>query len=248
MQVAAASTVSICAHNEMQILNMKLHDIEIEVVQKKIKNVYLRVCSKTGYVRVSAPKAMAMEMIRVFVISKLEWIKKQQEKLRTQARKTTREYVDHESHYFQGKRYLLKVVECDSPPGVSLSHSHIVLQIRPHTHDAKRRVILDTWYCQQLKEKISPLIHQWEKKMGVSVSQWRIRKMKTRWGSCSPAHRSIRFNLELAKRPLEHLEYVVVHELVHLLEPSHNQRFIALMDRFLPKWRVYRSDLTVQNF
>jgi predicted metal-dependent hydrolase len=222
---------------------MKLHGIDIEVVQKRIKNIYLSVCPPTGSVRVSAPKRMTLEMIRVFVTSKFNWIKKQQEKLSTQAREVAKEYVEHESHYFNGKHYLLKVVEENAPPCVRLSHPHIILQIRPNTPQVKRRVILEAWYCEQLKEQVSTLVSQWEKKMGVSVSQVVIRKMKTRWGSCSPARRSIRINLELAKRPLEHIEYIVVHELVHLLEPSHNKRFKGFMDQFLPQWRVYRDEL-----
>lgn len=222
---------------------LKLNELDVEVVQKDIKNVHLSVYPPAGRVKVSAPESMAFETIRVYVISKLGWIKKQQEKLRAQAREAPRECIDLESHYFNGTRFLLKVVERDAVPKVSLSHSKIVLQVRPGADEEKKRAVLDAWYREQLKEKVKSLITQWEKKMAVSVAQFTIRKMRTKWGSCSPESRSIRINLELAKKPPECLEYIVVHEMAHLLEPSHNSRFIALMDRFLPKWRFYRDEL-----
>ena len=230
-----------------RIVNCKPEDVcidmEVEVVQKDIKNVHLSVYPPVGHVKVAAPESMEIETIRIYVISKLGWIKKQQEKLRTQVREAPRECVDGESHYFNGKRYLLKVVEREAPPQVSLSHSNIVLQVRHGANDVKKLSVLDEWYRQQLKVKVSSLVAQWEKKMDVSVAQVVIRKMKTKWGSCTAASRSIRINLELAKKPPECLEYIVVHELAHLIEPSHNNRFITLMDRFLPKWRMYRDEL-----
>jgi len=221
----------------------KLNNIDVEVVQKDIKNVHLSVYPPTGRVKVSAPDSMAIETIRVYVISKLGWIKKQQEKLRAQVRETPRECIDRESHYFNGKRFLLVLVERDAVPQVSLSHSKIVLQVRPGSDEVKKRSVLDEWYRQQLKEKISILISQWEKKMKVSVAKYTVRKMKTKWGSCTPESRTIRINLELIKKPPECLEYIIVHELVHLIESTHNDRFIALMDQFLPKWRFYREEL-----
>lgn len=217
--------------------------MDVEIVQKNIKNVHLSVYPPSGHVRVSAPDTMEMDTIRVYVISKLNWIKKQQEKLQAQVRETPRECIDRESHYFNGKRFLLKVIERDAAPQVNLSHSQILLQVRPGADEVKKRAVLEAWYRQQLKEKVSTLITQWEKKMDVSVAYFTIRKMKTKWGSCSPLSRSIRINLELAKKPLECLEYIVVHELVHLLEPSHSSRFIGLMDKFMPKWRLYREEL-----
>ena len=171
------------------------------------------------------------------------WIRKQQQKLRDQERETPREYLDRESHYFWGKRYLLKVLEKEAVPRVQLNHSEIILQVRPGADASKKRYVLDEWHRQQLKEAISPLITKWEKKLNVSVARVVVRKMKTKWGSCTPVTRTIRLNLELAKKPLECLEYVIVHELMHLLEPSHNSRFMALMDQFLPQWRFYREEL-----
>jgi len=221
----------------------KLHDIEVEVVRKRIKHLYLRVDPTSGLVKISAPVAMSLETIRRFLISKLQWIKNQQIKLHTPAQSVPKQYIDDEGHYFNGKRYSLKLVERETPPKVSVSDSQILLHVRPGTKEAQKRAVLDNWYRQQLEEKASALIAFWEKKMNVSVAKFTIRKMKTRWGSCTPRTSTIRINLDLAMRPPECLEYLVVHELVHLLEPSHNHRFKQLMDQFLPKWRVYRKEL-----
>ncbi len=225
------------------MMQIQLGDIVVDVIHKDIKNLHLSVYPPSGSVRISAPEKMNLDTIRVFALSKLGWIKKQQEKLRTQDRETPRECIDRESHYFSGKRYLLEIVECEAPPQVSLSHSKMVLKVRPGANEVKKRTVLDEWYRQQLKEKVGTLITSWENKMDVSVAQFTIRKMKTKWGSCTPESRSIRINLELAKKPPECLEYIVVHELAHLLEPTHNQKFVSLMDQFLPKWRLYRDEL-----
>lgn len=222
---------------------MMLNDIDIEVVQKEIKNIHLSVYPPNGQVKVSAPNNMDLDTLRVFVISKLSWIKQQQAKLRTQKRELARDYIDRESHYFNGKRYLLRVIEKNEAPQVNLDHNEILLQVRPNTEHAKRQSLIDEWYRTQLRQMLSPLIIKWEKKIKVSVSKWTIRKMKTKWGSCSPDSQSIRINLDLAKKPSECLEYIVLHEMVHLLEPSHNTRFITLMDKFMPKWRFYRDEL-----
>lgn len=221
----------------------KLNNLDVEVVQKNIKNVHLSVYPPSGHVKVSAPENMEVETIRVYVISKLGWIKKQQEKLRAQIRETPRECVDRESHYFNGKRYLLKVEEHDAKPQVNLSHSKIILKVRPGASEDKKRTVLDEWYREQLKSALKLLITHWEKKIGVSVKQCNVRKMKTKWGSCTSDTGVIRINLELAKKPSECLEYIVVHELVHLLEPSHNSRFVSLMDQFMPKWRLHKDEL-----
>jgi len=223
--------------------DFKINNMDVVVVQKNIKNVHLSVYPPIGHVRVSAPEQMSLDAIRAYVITKLKWIKKQQEKLCAQEREATREFIDKESHYFNGKSYLLKVVELDAPPKIRLHHSQIELQVRPGSNKETKQEVLEAWYRQQLKQKISALISVWEKKIDVSVSSFIVRKMKTKWGSCSPHNGTIRINLELAKKPAECLEYIVVHELVHLLEPSHNNRFVLLMDRYLPKWRFYRDEL-----
>jgi len=220
---------------------IELGDIEVDVVKKDIKNIHLSVYPPAGKVRISAPLRMDIDTIRVFAITKLGWIKNQQKKLREQQREKPREYLDRESHYVWGKRYLLKVIEKEAAPEVELKHSNMLLQIRPATSDEKKQEILDTWYREQLKEAIPALITKWQPLMGVEVEKFFVRRMKTKWGSCSPGSKSIRLNTDLAKKPPECLEYIVVHEMTHLLEPTHNARFITLMDQFMPKWRFYKD-------
>ena len=222
---------------------IQLGDIAINIVQKNIKNVHLSVYPPDGQVRISAPLRMDVDTIRVFALTKLAWIKKQQKKLQQQARETPREYLDRESHYLWGKRYLLELVEKNARPEVKLEHKKILLQVRPTSSEEKKQSILDNWYREQLKLAIPALIEKWEPLMGVTVEKFFVRKMKTKWGSCRPAANSIRLNTDLIKKPPECLEYVVVHEMVHLLEASHNARFIALMDRFMPKWRFFKEEL-----
>jgi len=225
------------------VTQIKLGDIAVDVVQKDIKNIHLSVYPPAGKVRISAPLRMDIDTIRVFAITKLGWIKSQQKKLLEQARETPREYLDRESHYVWGKRYLLKVIEQDAAPEVELKHSAMLLKIRPATSDIRKQDILDAWYREQLKEVVSALIVKWEPLMGVKVQKFFVQKMKTKWGSCSPASSSIRLNTDLAKKPPECLEYIVVHEMTHLLEPTHNNHFIILMDQFMPKWRFFKEEL-----
>lgn len=225
------------------VTQIQLGDIAVDVVQKGIKNIHLSVHPPTGRVRIAAPLHMKTDTIRVFAISKLGWIKRQQTKLRKQERETPREYLDRESHFCWGKRYLLEVVENYGAANVELKHRTIVLRVRPGANDGKKQSVLDEWYRQQLKAEIQPLIVKWGQHMGVRVARFTVRKMKTMWGSCTPKSRSILINLELAKKPRDCLEYIVVHELVHLLEPTHNRRFISLMDQFMPQWRSHREEL-----
>lgn len=220
-----------------------LGDIAVDVVKKDIKNVHLSVYPPHGKVRIAAPLHMKLDTIRVFAISKLAWIKQQQEKLRKQERQAPREYSNRESHYVWGKRYLLKVVEHKAPPAVSITHGKLVLHLRPGASQDKRHSVLDKWFREQLKVETRQLIEKWAPHIGVAEPLFTARKMKTKWGSCTPEANSILVNLELAKKPPECLEYIVVHELTHLLEPSHNARFIALMTQFMPKWRHYRDEL-----
>lgn len=222
---------------------IQLGKIDVDITHKEIKNIHLSVYPPTGTVRISAPLHMSLDTIRVFALSRLEWIRKQQKKLQEQERETPREYLDRESHYLWGKRYLFKVVEKDSVPSVNLKHSEMVLQVRPGADADKRGAVLNEWYRSQLKKAISPLVSKWEKKLGVTMARIIVQKMKTKWGSCNPESGIIRLNLELAKKPPECLEYIVVHELLHLIEPTHNGRFIALMDQHLPKWKFYREEL-----
>ncbi len=222
---------------------LKIGDIQIDVVQKNIKNIHLSVHPPTGRVRISAPLSMNLDTIRVYAISKLSWIRKHQRKFRDQDREAPREFINRESHYFKGKRYLLRVIEQDVAPKVVLKHRHIDLYVRPGANLAKRKAIMDRWYRERLKEAIPPLIAKWEKKIKVHINEFGVKKMRTKWGSCNIAARRIWLNLELAKKPVECLEYIIVHEMVHLLERSHNDKFKSLMDKVMPKWRFYRDEL-----
>jgi predicted metal-dependent hydrolase len=224
-------------------VRLELGKIAVDVLKKDIKNVHLSVYPPTGKVRISAPLRMNLDTIRVFAISKLDWIKQQQHKLREQERESPREYLDCESHYVWGKRYLLKVIENDAAPKVQLQHNKIRLHLRPASPTGRKQEVLEAWYREMLKEAVPPLIAKWEPLLGVKVNQFFVQRMKTKWGSSNPGTCSIRLNTDLVKKPQECLEYIVVHEMVHFLEPTHNARFIVLMDRFMPKWPFYRDGL-----
>ncbi len=226
-----------------QVSQIRLGDVALDVVLKDIKNVHLSVHPPTGRVRISAPRRMSLDTLRVFAISKLDWIKQQQAKLRQQEREEPRDYVDRESHYVWGRRYLLSVTESDAPPAIELSHRRMLLRVRPGTARGKREALVEAWYRQQLKAAVPPLLARWQPLMGVRVERFFVQRMKTKWGSCNPGARTIRLNTELAKKPPECLEYIVVHELAHLLEPTHNARFVGLMDRFMPQWQFHRQVL-----
>ena len=225
------------------VTQIALGDILVDVVKKDIKNIHLSVYPPSGKVRLSAPLRMENDTIRVFALSKLGWIRQQQKKLCEQERETPREYLDRESHYFWGKRYLLKIVEREAVPTVEWTHHEILLQVRPGSSDAKKQEVLEEWYREALKAAVLSLIAKWEPSLGVKVEKFFVQSMKTKWGSCSPRSGYIRLNTDLAKKPPECLEYIVVHEMIHLLEPTHNTRFLALMERFMPRWQFYRAEL-----
>ncbi len=225
------------------MLKIDLGNITADVELKEIKNVHLSVYPPNGRVRISAPKRMDLDTIRIFAISKLGWIKRQQTKLRNQQRESPREYSTRESHYYLGRRYLLKVIELDGKPSVDIMHDNLVMQVRPGTSTEQRHTILQEWYRTQLKAIIPEYIEKWEKKMGVTVSEYGIKKMKTKWGTCNADARRIWLNLELAKKPIQCIEYIIVHEMIHLLERSHNDRFVFLMDKFLSQWRHLKDEL-----
>jgi predicted metal-dependent hydrolase len=222
---------------------IQLGHIGVDVVRKDIKNVHLSVHPPTGRVRIAAPERMSLNTVRVFAIAKLPWIKKQQRKLREQERETAREYLDRESHYVWGQRYLLKVVEADHPASVELNHGRMILRVRQGADKARRQTTVEEWYREQLRKAVPPLIEKWERLTGVKVRRVFVQRMKTKWGSCNDRAGSIRVNTDLARKPMECLEYIVVHEMVHLLEPTHSERFIELMDRFMPKWQSHRDAL-----
>ncbi|MDQ8207329.1 SprT family zinc-dependent metalloprotease [Coraliomargarita sp. SDUM461003] len=229
---------------------IKLGELTCDVLRKDIKNVHLSVHPPTGRVTVAAPEHMKLDTIRVYVISKLGWIQAQQRKMAEQDRETPREYLERESHYLWGKRYLLSIIEAERPPEITLSHQKLLLRIRPGSSQAKREAILEEWYREQLKAELPKLIKKWESRLEVEVKKFYVRRMKTKWGSCTHHRGTIRLNTELTKKPKSCLEYLVVHEMVHLLEPTHNERFVGLMDRHLPNWRHTRNvlnDLPVRH-
>ncbi|GKS65559.1 metal-dependent hydrolase [Nitrospira sp.] len=222
---------------------IQLGNIAVDVVMKDVKNVHLSVHPPMGRVRIAAPSRMSLDTIRVFAISKLSWIKRQQKKLREQERETPREYLNRENHYLWGKRYLLTVQKKDGTPSIELRHRRILLSVRPGASAERKQKLFEAWHRQQLKQAVLPVLAKWQPLMGVTVSRVFVQRMKTKWGSCTPTARHIRLNTELAKKPPECLEYIVVHEMAHLLEPTHTRRFIAVMDRFMPRWQFYRQVL-----
>ncbi len=225
------------------VAHLDIGGTSIDVVRKDVKHIHLTVHPPEGRVRLTAPSRIRMETLRAYAIGKLGWIRQQQRKLISQRREAPREYVERESHYVWGKRYLLAVVEVDEPPGVTIRHSRLELRVRPGSDLARRRVLLDAWYREQLRLAMPRLLAKWQAQIGVEVERVHIQRMRTKWGSCNPGKRSIRLNTELAKKPRQYLEYIVVHELVHLIEPTHNARFLLLMDRCMPQWQFYREAL-----
>jgi predicted metal-dependent hydrolase len=220
-----------------------LGDIAVDVIRKDIKNVHLSIHPPTGRVRIAAPERMSVDTIRVFAIAKLGWIKRHQKKFRQQERETPREYLERESHYVWGRRYLLKLIEEEAPPRIELKHNRLILRTRPDATKQSKEAVLHKWYREQVREAVPSMIEKWQRLMLVTVDNFFVQRMKTKWGSCNDERRTIRLNSELAKKPREFLEYIVVHEMVHLFERKHNQRFIALMDQFMPKWESYRDSL-----
>jgi len=226
---------------------MTIRGIEVLVLRKKIKNLHLNVLPPNGVVRVSVPLNMNDDAIHTFLATRLSWIKKQQAKFKGQERQTIRKFVSGESHYFLGKRYLLEVQYTDSKPKEPkveiVNKKKIVLKVKPGSDSKKREQVLQNWYRKRLREILTPMIKNWQKIIGVKVNFWGIRQMKTKWGSCNEKTKRIWFNLELIKKPEYCIEYVVVHELAHLLERTHNDRFVQLMDKHLPKWRSTKDEL-----
>lgn len=231
---------------------LEISDFIIDVVRKGIKNMHLSVYPPTGRVRIAAPLNIDDEAVRLFAISKLSWIKKNQRKFEKQERQSPRTFTERESHYFQGKRYLLRITEHEAPPKVVIkTKTHIDLFVRPDTSAEQRHSILNEWYRKQLKNQIPVLIDKWEKIIGVTVSEWGVKQMKTKWGTCNIEQKRIWVNLELAKKPINCLEYIIVHEMIHLLERHHNEYFLAYLDKYLSKWKVYKAelnDLPLSNF
>ena len=222
---------------------IQLGDIAIAVRRKDVKHVHLSVHPPSGHVTLVTPRATRPEVARAYAASKLGWIRDQQSKLREQAREPPRQYIERESHYLWGRRYLLTVREEDTKPSVKLDHRRITLKVRPGSSLEKRAELMQEWHRGLLHEVVPGLIRKWEKKLSVDVAGYFLQRMKTKWGSCNHRARHIRLNTELVKKPKDLLEYVVVHEMVHLIAPNHSPHFLALLSQHYPTWREARAEL-----
>ncbi|HMM73859.1 MAG TPA: SprT family zinc-dependent metalloprotease [Rhodocyclaceae bacterium] len=222
---------------------IRLGDIAIAVTRKDIKHVHLSVHPPEGRVTLVAPAGTRLEVAHAYAASKLGWIRDQQARLQAQARETPRRFVTRESHYVWGKRYLLAVIEREQKPSVTLDHRRITLAVRPGSDRAKREAVMHEWHKSLLHDAVPPLIRQWEPRLGVRVAAYFLQRMKTRWGGCNHEARHIRLNTELVKKPKDLLEYVVVHEMAHLIAPTHSDRFVALLNEHYPTWREASAEL-----
>jgi hypothetical protein len=220
-----------------------LGDISIALTRKQVKHVHLSVHPPNGRVTMVVPTGTRLAAARAYAISKLRWIKGQRLRLLSQPRETAREFVNRESHSLWGRRYLLTVREAKERPSVVAKNRRLVLTVRPGASKAKRSEVMHEWHKQLLHEAVGPLLAKWQAKLGVKASAYFVQRMKTKWGACNHRDRNIRLNTELVKKPKDLLEYVIVHELVHLIEPKHSDRFMALMDRHYPHWREARAEL-----
>lgn len=223
---------------------VKISDIEIEVVRRNIRHVYLRVSPDDGAVQVRVPRGLHEADVQHAVEHKLDWIRRQRKKLRCRPQRAPAQMISGESHFYFGEARRLEVIEVEGAPKASLGDEGTLrLQVRPGSDCAARLTVLEQWYRMQLKARLPGLVQQWEPQIGVRVAEARVKRMKTRWGSCNIAARRIWLNLALARWPVASLEYIVVHEMVHLLERYHNRRFRNFMDRFLPDWRQRQTEL-----
>ena len=227
----------------MTMTRLELGGIVFEVVQKDIRNVHLSVNPPDGRVRIAAPLRMTPDTIRVFAISRLGWVRQQRAKLLGQEREPPREFLERESHYVWGRRYLLRLVEADTAPTIDLSPGAMVMSLRPGANEARKHAILEDWYRDQIKKAVPPLIAKWAPRLGVKVERFFVQRMKTKWGSCNPASHTIRLNTELARKPPTCLEYIVVHEMAHLIARRHDGRFQEVLGAALPTWRQIRRVL-----
>ncbi len=223
---------------------MRVSNLMVDTIRKEIKNMHLGVYPPHGRIRVAAPLKTSDDAIRLFVISRMSWIRKQQLRFVKQERQTQREYVTGESHYFLGRRYRLNIIHTDTRPRTEIRRmTHIDLYIRPDTTTQQKEAIFENWYRFELRKLVPGLLERWQKKMDVKVNEVRIKKMKTKWGTSNPDDKRIWLNLELAKKPLHCVDYVFVHELAHLIEKTHSERFTQLLDSVLPHWQHSKEEL-----
>ncbi|ENV58330.1 hypothetical protein F951_00659 [Acinetobacter soli CIP 110264] len=222
---------------------LKLGDILVDLTQKDVQNIHLSVYPPNGTVKMTAPLYISEESLQLYAISKLSWIKKEQKKFKDQARESNRIFIQRESIYFWGKRYLLETNFTKSRPKIEFDEFNIRLYIPEHYTLEQRIHYFNHWYRKKLREFAEPLIYFWANKLQVTPNKLLISKMKTKWGSCNPIDKNIRLNTELAKKPKSSVEYIIVHELIHLIESSHNDRFVTLLDQYLPDWQLRKEQL-----
>lgn len=225
------------------VTTIELGDVRVELTRRAVKNVHLAVHPPDGRVTLVAPEGTRLDVARAYAVTKLPWIRNQRAKLHGQAREAPRRYITRESHWLWGRRYLLVVKEHDAKPSVTLDHRRITLTVRPRSTAERRRAVIHAWHLTMLHAAVPELVARWESTLGVKVSRYFLQRMKTRWGGCNHAARTIRLNSELVKKPKDLLEYVIVHEMAHLIEPTHGPRFIALLDRHYASWREARAEL-----
>ena len=228
---------------EVKVLQIT-SNLSIDVVRKDIKNMHLAVYPPTGRVRIAISLNVSDEAVRLFAISKIAWIRKHQRQFKAHDRQSPREFKQRESHFFQGKRYLLRIKEHQAPAKVEIkTKTYIDLFIRPNSTIEQKQLAINEWYRSELKKLIPEIIQKWEQKIGVQVSEWQVKQMKTKWGTCNIEEKRIWINLELAKKPVHCLEYIIVHEMIHFIERHHNERFMALMDKYIPQWKFFKEEL-----
>ena len=222
---------------------IQLGELTIAVARKNIKHVHLSVHPPSGRITLVAPATTRPEVARAYAVSKIGWIRDQQSKLREQARETPRQFVSRESHFVWGRRHLLSIVEREVRPFVTMDHRRITLTVRPGSTRDKREAVMHAWHRQLLHAEIPTLIAKWQPRLRVTVTAYFLQRMKTRWGSCNHCAGHIRLNTELVKKPKDLLEYVVVHEMAHLVAPTHSERFVVLVSEHYPAWREARQEL-----
>jgi predicted metal-dependent hydrolase len=222
---------------------IQIGDVSILVNRKAVKNVHLSVHPPSGRVTLVAPAATRLEVARAYAISKLGWIREQQSKLHNQAREAPRKFVERESHYLWGRRHLLTIAYRDAKPSITLDHRRIKLTVRPGSDANKRSEIMHEWHKSLLHQVVPSLIQKWESRLGVGVEQYFLQRMKTKWGSCNHKVGHIRLNTQLVTKPKDLLEYVVIHEMIHLIEPTHSERFLTILGKHYPTWREARAEL-----
>lgn len=222
---------------------LDLRGTEIEVVRRDIKHVHLTVHPPAGRVRIAAPRGTKLDSLRLFAIQKLGWIRTQQTRMQAQERETERAYVDRENHFVWGRRCLLRVEEVNEPPRVEARPRTLVLRVRPGARRDRREAVIEAWYRQQVREAAEPRIDHWVRRLGLQRPTVSVQRMRTKWGTCNRASGRLRLNTWLAKKPPECLDYILLHELVHLIEPDHGAGFVALMNKHMPSWRRVRDRL-----